>query len=106
MKDILPLPINDRVLVQYDEHEKVSTGGIVLPDNTKDKQEKPKQGIVLKLGHGVIENGQRRDFRVGIGDRVWFHKYGGHEIEIAGKKYILTLESEISAHIPAAYIKD
>ena len=51
-------PLHDRVIVKRVEEEKVSAGGIVIPDNAA---EKPIRGQVLAVGNGkVLENGEQR----------------------------------------------
>ena len=44
-------PLGDRVVVQRDESEEVTTGGIVLPDSAKDA---PARGTVMSVGDGII----------------------------------------------------
>ena len=48
-------PLHDRVIVKRVEEEKLSAGGIVIPDNAT---EKPIRGEVLAVGNGkVLDNG-------------------------------------------------
>ena len=44
-------PLGDRVVVERDESEKVTAGGIVLPDTAKDK---PTRGKVVSVGDGRL----------------------------------------------------
>ncbi len=88
-------PLNDKILVQRLEAEDKSAGGIILPDNAK---EKPKQGKVLSLGEGkLLDNGKRAAFQVKVNDRVLFTSYGGSEITVDGKEYLIMTEDEILA---------
>ena len=49
-------PLGDRVVVERDESETVTTGGIVLPDTAKDK---PTRGKVVSIGDGrLLDNGK------------------------------------------------
>ena len=43
-------PLHDRVLVQREESEEKSAGGIIIPDTAK---EKPMQGTVKATGSGA-----------------------------------------------------
>jgi len=63
-------PTLDRVAIIKDE-EKVTKGGIILPDNIKKK--KLKFGIVVAVGPGEFnDDGSRRPMSVKKGDRVVF----------------------------------
>ena len=69
-------PLGDRVVIERDESEKVTAGGIVLPDTAKDK---PTRGKVVSAGDGrLLDNGQRSPLQVKAGDRVLFSSYGRH----------------------------
>ena len=51
------VPLNDKLVVKRLEAESKTAGGIVLPDNAK---EKPRQGKVLSLGDGkLLDSGSR-----------------------------------------------
>ena len=51
-------PLHDRIVVKPIEAEELSAGGIVIPDNAK---EKPTKGEVVAVGTGkVFDNGQVR----------------------------------------------
>ena len=50
-------PLGDRVVVEREESETVTTGGIVLPDTAKDK---PTRGKVVSVGDGrLLDSGKR-----------------------------------------------
>ncbi len=90
-------PLDDRVVVQPMEAEEKTAGGIVLPDSAK---EKPQRGKVVAVGPGrLLDNGQRGDLSVGVGDEVIFGKYGGTEIEVNGNDVKVLRESDILAKI-------
>ena len=97
MKEINLKPLDDRVVVEPMEAEEVTAGGIVLPDTAK---EKPQRGVVLAVGPGkLMENGERADLSVAVGDEVIFGKYGGTEIEIDGREVKILRESDVLAKI-------
>ena len=88
-------PLADRVLVKPIEREKVSKGGIVLPDTAK---EKPQEGKVLAVGEGrLTEDGKRIRLDVKVGDIVIYAKYGGAEIKIDDEELMILRESDILA---------
>ncbi len=91
-------PLYDRVLVKpYEEEERRTKGGIIIPDTAK---EKPQRGKVVAVGEGrILENGQRVPLTVKVGDEVIFGKYAGTEIEVDDEKYLVMREEDIYAVI-------
>jgi len=88
-------PLADRVVVRPIEREKVSKGGIVLPDTAK---EKPQEGKIIAVGEGrVSDDGKRIPMDVKVGDIVIYAKYGGTEIKIDDEELIILRESDILA---------
>lgn len=89
------VPLNDKLVVKRLEAESKTSGGIVLPDNAK---EKPRQGKVLSLGDGkLLDSGSRAKFQVKEGDRVLFSSYGGQEVTVDGEEYLIMTEEDILA---------
>jgi len=90
-------PLDDRVVVQPQEAEETTAGGIVLPDAAR---EKPQRGTVVAVGPGrLLDNGNRGELSVSVGDTVIYGKYGGSEIEIDGEEMKILRESDILAKI-------
>ena len=90
-------PLDDRVVVQPSEAEETTAGGIVLPDSAK---EKPQRGTVVAVGPGkLLDNGNRGELSVAVGDVVIYGKYGGSEIEIDGEEMKILRESDILAKL-------
>lgn len=90
-------PLADKVLIERVEAETKTKGGIVLPDSAK---EKPRRGKIIALGDGkLLDDGKRAAFQVKKGDEVLFSAYGGTEIKVDGKEYLIMEESEILAVI-------
>jgi chaperonin GroES len=86
-------PLGDRVLVQPVEQSEVKKGGIIIPDTAK---EKPQEGKIVAVGTGKRdENGKLIPFEVKKGDRVLISKYGGTEIKIDDKDYLIMREDDI-----------
>lgn len=86
-------PLHDRVLVKRMEEERMSAGGIVIPDSAK---EKPIQGEVLAVGKGkLLENGDIRPLDVRVGDRILFGKYSGTEVKLEGQELLVMREDDI-----------
>ena len=88
-------PLNDKIVVKRLEAEEKTKGGIVLPDTAK---EKPKEGIVKRVGSGkLLDNGERAPLQVKEDDRVIFSSYAGTEIKIDGEEYLIMNEDDVLA---------
>src|ERR1044071_4243323 len=86
-------PLRDRVLVERIEEQEQRIGGIIVPDSAK---EKPQQGRVVAVGKGrVNDKGEVFPLDVKVGDTVLFGKYGGTEVKVDGKEYLILREDEI-----------
>ena len=86
-------PLGDRILVERIEQESKTAGGIIIPDNAK---EKPKKAKVLAVGPGAKdENGKRIAMDVSVGDVVLFTQWAGSEIKVDGKEYLVLKESDV-----------
>ncbi|MFC0212373.1 co-chaperone GroES [Paenibacillus chartarius] len=87
-------PLGDRVVIEPQQQEETTAGGIVIPDKAK---EKPVRGTVIAVGRGRMENGQAVAPEVKVGDVVMYNKYSGTEIKQDGKTYLVMRESDILA---------
>lgn len=86
-------PLQDRVLVERVEEEKKTAGGIIIPDNHK---EKPAMGEVINVGPGYrLNDGSVRELEVKKGDRVLFSKYAGTDVKVEGNEYLIMKEDDI-----------
>lgn len=81
-------PLADRVLIEPAAAETKTSGGIIIPDNAK---EKPQKGTVLATGN------EKLTFTVKEGDTVLYGQYSGTEITVEGKNYLIMKESDIYA---------
>jgi chaperonin GroES len=97
MKDVKLKPLDDRIVVEPVEAEEKTAGGIVLPDTAK---EKPQRGAVLAVGPGkLLDNGQRSELSVAVGDEVIYGKYSGTDIELEGRDIKILRESDVLAKV-------
>jgi len=88
-------PLHDRVIVQREEEERTSPGGIVIPDTAT---EKPIQGKILAVGNGkILDNGDVRALDVKVGDKILFGKYSGTEVKVEGEDLLVMREEDIMA---------
>jgi len=82
-------PLDDRVIIEAKDLAVKQVGGIYIPDTAK---EKPQMGEVIAVG-----NDEDLKEIVKVGDTILYAKYGGTEIELENKKYIIIQRSDILA---------
>lgn len=88
-------PLHDRVVIKRMEEERLSAGGIVIPDTAA---EKPIKGEIVAVGEGKpLDNGQIRALKVKVGDKVLFGKYSGTEVKLDGIEYLVVREDDVFA---------
>jgi chaperonin GroES len=88
-------PLGERVVVERDESEEKTAGGILLPDTAKDK---PARGKIVSVGNGrLLENGTRSILQVKVGDRVIFSSYAGETFKVEDGELLLMREDDILA---------
>jgi chaperonin GroES len=86
-------PLHDRVIIKRMEEERMSAGGIVIPDTAT---EKPIKGEVIAVGQGkILEDGKVRPLAVKPGDKVLFGKYSGTEVKVEGIEYLVMREEDL-----------
>ena len=89
-------PTADHVLVEREQAQGVTKGGIILPDAAKTSTNR---GVVKAVGDGKWQDGKFVETRVKPEQTVIFGAYAGSEVEIEGKKYLLMSEKDILAVI-------
>ncbi len=90
-------PLHDRILVKRVDAESKTPGGLIIPDNAK---EKPVEALVIAVGSGVRDkDGARIPLDVKAGDRVLLSKYSGSEVKLEGVDHVIVREDEVLAVI-------
>ncbi|GLB47150.1 10 kDa chaperonin [Philodulcilactobacillus myokoensis] len=88
-------PLGDRVVIERQEEENKTIGGIVLANNAK---EKPQTGTVVAVGAGrTLDNGKTLEPSVKKGDKVLFDKYAGTSVKYDGKSYLVLHDKDLVA---------
>lgn len=88
-------PTEDRLLVKRVESESKTSGGIIIPDNAK---EKPMQGVVVAAGEGRrADNGSLIPMSIKEGNTVLFAKWSGTEVKVNGEDLLVMKESDVLA---------
>ena len=83
-------PLADRVLIEPAAAEEKTTGGIIIPDTAR---EKPQKGTVVAVGPGKKDE----PMTLQEGDQVLYGKYGGTDVTLDGKEYLIIREADIYA---------
>ena len=90
-------PLGDRLVVEPQARDEVTSSGLVLPDTAK---EKPMEGEVISTGSGrVLDNGERQEIEIKTGQRVLFAKYAGTEVKYNDTEYLIISEKDVLAVI-------
>jgi len=88
-------PMEDRVILKPMEAQEKTAGGIIIPDNAK---EKPQKGEIVAVGPGKTnDKGERNAMTLKVGDKVLYGKYSGTEVTIEGIEYLIVRESDVLA---------
>lgn len=84
-------PVNDRVLVEkIEEKESLTAGGIVIPDQSK---ERAQIGKIIAVGSGkLLSDGRIHPVSLKVGDEIFFGKFSGTEI---AEGFLLLKEDEV-----------
>lgn len=92
-------PLYDYVLVKQLKSEHETLSGILIPDTAA---EKTNQGEVISTGIGrILEDGNRHQLDVKVGDSVLFGKHAGQIVKINGEEMLVMREKDILAVIEA-----
>lgn len=90
-------PLGDRVVIETQNEEEKTVGGIVLANNAK---EKPQTGKVIAVGSGrILDSGKTLEPSVAAGDKVLFDKYAGTSVDYNGESYLILHDKDIVAVI-------
>ncbi len=88
-------PLFDNVLIKPLEAEQKLPSGLVLPDSAK---EKPQMGEVMAVGPGMTnDHGHEVKVTVKVGQKVMYKKWGGNEIKVEGKEWMIVEQKDILA---------
>ena len=85
-------PIGDYVLIKKDETKTMSEGGLEIPETA---QEEESTGVVVEVGPGLLEDGQRASMQCEVGNHVLIHTYAGSPVTLDDVEYIIVRETDI-----------
>ena len=89
-------PLLDRVVLEGEEAEEKTRGGIILSSAA---QEKPQFATVVAVGPGGSVDGNEVEMYVKVGDKVIASKYAGTEVKLDGEEFTIVRQSDILATV-------
>lgn len=88
-------PLDDRVLVQLSAAERMTAGGLYIPNTVSDVSGNL-QGLVVSVGRGRRDKkGRIHPMDLKVGDKVVFAQYVGSKIKIQGQDLTILRESDV-----------
>jgi len=99
IKDIKPLGNQVVVKVEDKKPETVDTkNGFVISKGVASNNKNVKEGVVVSVGKGLMEDGKRQPLEVKVGDKIIFN--WSEEFSMENVTYNIMAESNIFAVIP------
>ncbi len=90
-------PTAGYVLIEPEEQQKQTASGIYLPETAS--ADKPQMGKVLMVGGSLFMDGKEVSAPATKGQKVIYKKWGGNEVKLDGKEYLLVKFEDILAVI-------
>ncbi|MFZ4403825.1 MAG: co-chaperone GroES [Pseudobdellovibrionaceae bacterium] len=88
-------PLDDRLIVQVEEKERRTAGGLYIPDSVS-TQEAFLRGKVLAVGRGHRDNkGRIKTMDVKKGDVVLFSQFSGSKMDLQNTEFTILRESDV-----------
>ncbi|MGE5087441.1 MAG: co-chaperone GroES [Bacillota bacterium] len=88
-------PLDDRMIVQTSGADKMTAGGLYIPDTVADVSGNL-QGIVVAVGRGHMnKKGHLTPMDVQVGDKVVFSAYAGSKINLKNEELVILRESDV-----------
>lgn len=89
-------PLFDRVVLKPEQKDKLSSGGIILPQVADQKSE---LATVVSVGTGGTLDGKEQKMEVRVGQKVLYSKYAGTQFKMEGEEYLILRQTDILAII-------
>lgn len=88
-------PLDDRLMVQLTEKDRMTAGGLFIPDSVSDMSGNL-HGTVVAVGRGHFsKKGHLQPMDVKVGDKVVFASHSGSKIKIQNEDLIILRESDV-----------
>jgi chaperonin GroES len=86
-------PLRDRIVVKRIQEEEVTKGGIIIPEQAK---EKPSRAVVISVGEGrLLDDGRVIPLAVSVGDEILFSKWAGSEVMVNEEELLILREDDV-----------
>lgn len=86
------IPLNERILVEYNEPDEVTKTGIFIPEIAR---QRPLVGKIVEIG----KSKDGRELPLSIGDMILHSKGGGSDLKIGDQNYIILKYDDVIAKI-------
>jgi chaperonin GroES len=90
------IPTTNYIVIEPEEIQTTTESGIIIPDTAKNK---PERGTVVAAALQETPTGELAEACVSVGDTVIYKKWGGSEITVEGKKFVVVKEEDILVKI-------
>lgn len=88
-------PLDDRIVVMVIEAEKMTPGGLHIPESVTD-QASNHEGRVMAIGRGHMnKKGKVKPLDVSVGDKVVFSVFSGSHVDVDGSSIMVIRESDL-----------
>lgn len=88
-------PLGDRLVIRQTQTERVTAGGLILPDSVNSASGYLK-GEVLAAGHGTFsKKGHHKALDVKIGDVVFFPEYSSTKVKFNNEDLHIVHENDV-----------
>jgi chaperonin GroES len=88
-------PLDDRMVVEISSAERMTAGGLYIPDSVADASGNFKGKVVIAGRGHRDDKGRIRPMDVRRGDTILFAQYAGSKVELMGKEVVILRESEV-----------
>ena len=88
------IAIEDNIILEALEPEKLTSGGVILPDTSTEASDR---GKVLHVGPGrcLLMDGKRMSMQTQVGDIIAYPKNLARKVEVDGNDYYVIRETEL-----------
>jgi chaperonin GroES len=88
------IAIEDNIILEALEPEKLTSGGVILPDTSTEASDR---GRVLQVGPGrcLLMDGKRMTMQAQVGDVVAYPKNLARKVEVNGEDFWVIREVEL-----------
>ena len=94
------IAIEDKIILEALEPDKLTSGGVILPDTSTEASDR---GKVLQVGPGrtTVSNGTVGEIpmQCKVGDTVVFQKHGAKKVELEGEDFLVIREPDLETII-------